>query len=74
MERIAKDGGQSMPAENLVDTCLYELGALMVPEQTREALVEFAANAGAEASNGEGDARIVSVLRLIAATPEYQRC
>ncbi len=74
VERIAKDGGQSMPAEKLVDACLHELGALIVPEQTREALVEFAANAGAEASNGDGDARIVSVLRLIGATPEYQRC
>ena len=72
--RIVEDGGHTMPAESLVDACLYELGALIVPEQTREALVEFASNAGGESANGDGDARIVNVLRLIAATPEYQRC
>ena len=74
VERIAGDGGRAMPAEGLVDACLDELGALAVPEGTREALVEFAGKAGGEAANGDGDGRIVNVLRLIAATPEYQRC
>ena len=65
-----------MPPENLVDACLQEVGALDVPERTREALVNFAANIQGSPphngpTNGGSEDRVAGVLRLIAATPEF---
>ncbi len=55
-------------AESMVNAVLAETGTVEVSDATRAALTEFA-NDGA----GEDDAtRLIRLLRLAVATPEYQ--
>jgi uncharacterized protein (DUF1800 family) len=74
----AADGGSYTP-EQLVDSCLDILGPLQVSEDTRSALVSYAARSGELKLRGatpgsEAEQRVAQLLQLIAATPEFQRC
>ena len=64
----AKDSEAPGSAESLVNAMLAETGTVEVSDATRAALTEFA-NDGAD----EDDAtRVIRLLRLAVATPEYQ--
>ena len=78
VSRIMADRGGVISPERLVDGCLDELGALRVSDATRSALVEFASK-GAELTvdaavpEEQARRRVAEVLRVVAATPEFQR-
>ncbi len=72
----AADGGTLTPAQ-LVDQCLDLMGPLTVDDETRAALVEFAATEGELhlKEHQPGDAseqRVGNLLRMIASTREFQ--
>lgn len=67
IQRI-KDSEALGSAESLVVAVLAETGSVEISKGTREALTEFAGDA-----EGEDDAtRVIRLLRLAVATPEYQ--
>jgi hypothetical protein len=77
IDRLAAVGGTLTPAQ-LVDQCLDLVGPLAVDDETRTALVAFAARDGELHLQGHqpGDAseqRVGNLLRMIAATREFQR-
>ena len=76
VQRVASIG-TVMTAEALVERCLDEMGPLEVSETTRMALLiqaesEEAAYGATEEDHAHLTGRIAAVLRLIAASPEYQ--
>ena len=80
IDRVMADGGaRVISPEHLVDSCLDQMGAISVSEDTRAALVEFASPGGDlrltdEGPDEEAESRVAQVLRLAAATHEFQRC
>ena len=63
-----KDSESLGSAESLVNGVLAETGSVEVSDRTREALIDFANDA-----EGEDEAtRVIRLLRLAVATPEYQ--
>ena len=63
-----KDSESLGSAESLVNAVLAETGYVEVSDRTREALIDFANDA-----EGEDEAtRVIRLLRLAVATPEYQ--
>ena len=71
IERL-RSAGDMTPAQ-LVDNCLDQMGPLNVDEGTRKELVEQAANDGdLKWSASHAEARVTSMLQLIAATREFQ--
>ena len=78
VDRILADGNGSLPPEVVVDRALDQLAITAVSDETRSALIEFAAGQGTltdEAAEGDDGPRVraVNVLELAAATPEFQR-
>ena len=78
MRQLAADNGGTVTPERLVDVCLDHLGAISVQEETRSRLVDYAEEAGDVRFDGpelDETARrsVADVVRLIAATPEFQR-
>ena len=78
IDRLVRDGGHSESPEDLVDACLMEMGGFEVPPRTRESLVNFVADVDESSANGRSEDRqtrdrVAGILRLAAATPEYQR-
>ena len=76
--RIAADGGDSASPEGLVQRCLEEMGALQLSEDSMAALVQHASEADEIGRNTDGDRRqgadrVAEMLRLVAATPDFQR-
>ena len=72
----AEDGGTLTPAQ-LVDQCLDLMGPLAVDDETRAALVAFAASEGdlnlKEHQPGDtSEQRVGNLLRMIASTREFQ--
>jgi hypothetical protein len=77
IDRLAAEPGGALTPERLVDRCLDLLGALSVQDETRAALVEFAAMEGELhlKEHQPGDAseqRVGNMLRMIASTREFQ--
>ena len=78
IDRLAGENGGTLTPEQLVDQCLDLLGPVAVEDDTRTALVDFAAASGGAlnlSGHQAGDAaeqRVSSVLRVIASTREYQ--
>ena len=76
--RVLSNGGGVISPEGLADSCLEQMGAISVSGDTRALLVEFASRAG-ELRMGdpepdeESQQRVAEMLRLVAATPEFQR-
>ena len=78
IDRLAGENGGTLTPGQLVDQCLDLLGPVAVEDDTRTALVDFAA-AGGGALNLSGhqpgddaEQRVSNVLRVIASTREYQ--
>ena len=76
--RLAAENDGVLTPEQLVDQCLDLLGPVAVEDDTRAALVDFAAAGGGAlnlSGHQAGDAaeqRVSNVLRIIASTREYQ--
>ena len=72
-DRLARDGGHRQSPEQLVDGCLDLMGPVHVGDETRGAIVDFAANYGdVDFQDSESTQTVANVLRLIASTKEYQ--
>ncbi|MFP6570553.1 MAG: DUF1800 domain-containing protein [Dehalococcoidia bacterium] len=67
VQRI-KDSESLGSAESLVNAVLTETGYVEVSDRTREALIDFANDAEGE----DQTTRVIRMLRLAVATPEYQ--
>jgi uncharacterized protein (DUF1800 family) len=63
-----KDSESLGSAESLVNAVLAETGSVEVSDRTREALIDFANDAEDE----DEATRVIRLLRLAVATPEYQ--
>ena len=78
IDRLAAENDGVLTPEQLVDNCLDLLGPVAVEDNTRAALVDFAAAGGGAlnlSGHQAGDAaeqRVSNVLRIIASTREYQ--
>ena len=64
--------------EGLVDSCLDQMGARTVSDDTRESLLAFASKRGDLEVGGrepdeEAQRRVAEMLQLVAATTEFQR-
>jgi len=75
--RLAAENGGTLMPEQLVDRCLDLVGPLSVHDDTRAALVEFAAMDGALQLKGHrpgdpSERRVGNMLRMIASTREFQ--
>ena len=76
--RLLANTGDVVSPAGLVQGCLNQMGAVRVSEETRSALVGFAEQGGdldADAGEDDGHAvtRVAEMLRMVAATPEFQR-
>ena len=61
-----------MPSKILVDRCLEEIGYLSLNHETR-LIIEQGADHGAKNRDSSMRERVKEIVRLIAATHEYQR-
>ena len=66
-DKIIDNGGNIISPGQLVDRCLDQMGAISVSDETRDVLLKFAVEIGHSTDN------IGQMLRLVAATEEYQR-
>ena len=75
IDKVAGDPDSTEP-EGFVDNVLKYMGMIEIGDETRRELVEHAADGGPIDSNGEGNggARVMEMMSLIAATREYQFC
>ena len=67
VDRLVEGGSLSTP-ESFVDSTLNAIGPIEVEGPTHAALVQFATDSGSD----DDRLRIVRMIRLIVATPEYQ--
>ena len=76
--RLAADSGGVVSPERLVQGCLEQMGAVSLSETSMSALHRHASEGGEmdiEAGNGHGsEERVGQMLRMVAATPDFQRC
>ncbi len=76
--RLAADSGGVVSPEQLVDGCLEQMGALSLSETSRAALLKQASEGGElriETGNGgRSEDKVAEMLRMVAATPDFQRC
>ena len=74
IEEIANNGYEIESPEGLVNACLDQLGAISVSEETRSALVDFAARKGGlDSAEDEVRSRVAELFQVVTATPEFQR-
>ena len=67
VDSIVADGGNGARSEMMVSRCLEQMGALSVADETREALLRIAGQDGDERQ------KVAQMLRLTAASKEFQR-
>ncbi|HEY5870372.1 MAG TPA: DUF1800 family protein, partial [Candidatus Tectomicrobia bacterium] len=77
IDRLAAADGGTLTPTQLVDECLELMGPLTVDDETRTALVAFAAAEGelhlqAHQPGDASEQRVGNLLRMIAATREFQ--
>ena len=73
-ERILAADGDVVSPEQLVDRCLDQMGAIQVTEETRSTLLQFASTLGdVGVHDEEPHEKVAQMLRVAAATPEFQR-
>ena len=78
IDRLAAENDGVLTPEQLVDHCLDLLGPVAVEDDTRSALVDFAAagggalNLSGHQAGDDAEQRVSNVLRVIASTREYQ--
>ena len=73
IDRIADSNPAGVSPEVLVDACLDQVGAIVVSEDTRHELVDFASIIGHGDSPAASRERIAEVLQMVASTHEFQR-
>jgi len=74
IDRILSDSNGGLNAEDLVERALDELSVADISEKTRSALVEFAKTQVNQLDSGNaGPEQVANVLKLVGATPEFQR-
>ena len=74
IDRILSDSNGELNAEDLVERALDELSVADISEKTRSALVEFAKTQVNQLDSGNaGPEQVANVLKLVGATPEFQR-
>ena len=76
VDRLAAQDSPVSPGQ-LVDTCLDLVGSLVVSDDARDGLLEYAnaageLNFGTEAEREESEPHVVRMIQLIVATREYQ--
>ncbi len=65
---VSRIVGEGVSSDDLLARCLEELGEIELAEGTRESLNDYAAAGPVD------DERAVGMLRLVAASPDFQRC
>jgi uncharacterized protein (DUF1800 family) len=74
IDRILSDSNGGIDAEELVERTLDELSVADISGKTRSALVEFAEVQVNQSDSGDaGREQVANVLKLVGATPEFQR-
>ncbi len=74
IDRILSDNNGELNAEDLVERALDELSVSDISDKTRSALVEFAKTQVNQLDSGNaGPEQVANVLKLVGATPEFQR-
>ena len=74
IDRILSDSNGGLNAEDLVERALDELSVTDISDKTRSALVEFAKTQVNQLDSGNaGPEQVANVLKLVGATPEFQR-
>ena len=74
IDRILSDSNGGLNAEDLVGRALDELSVADISDKTRSALVEFAKTQVNQLDSGNaGPEQVANVLKLVGATPEFQR-
>ena len=74
IDRILSDSNGGLNAEDLVERALDELSVADISDKTRSALVEFAKTQVNQLDSGNaGPEQVANVLKLVCATPEFQR-
>jgi uncharacterized protein (DUF1800 family) len=74
IDRILSDSNGELNAEDLVERALDELSVADISDKTRSALVEFAKTQVNQLDSGNaGPEQVANVLKLVGATPEFQR-
>ena len=76
--KMMADSGEVMSADRLVESCLDQMGAISVSQETRSVLTEFASRGGdldlsTPEAQKQAEQRIAETLQLVAATHEFQR-
>jgi uncharacterized protein (DUF1800 family) len=66
IDEVRSSGGHHLSPDQLVDLCLDQMGAISVPNETRDGLVRFAEESRHSRQSVE------ELLRLTASTPEFQ--
>ena len=61
--------GDATSPQEIVQSCLDQMGAIEVSDETRSILVDHAS----ELENGEREGKFAEILRMVSATPEFQR-
>jgi uncharacterized protein (DUF1800 family) len=74
IDRILSNSNGGLNAEDLVERALDELSVADISDKTRSALVEFAKTQVNQLDSGNaGPEQVANVLKLVGATPEFQR-
>ena len=74
IDRILSDSNGELNAEDLVERALDELSVADISDKTLSALVEFAKTQVNQLDSGNaGPEQVANVLKLVGATPEFQR-
>jgi uncharacterized protein (DUF1800 family) len=73
VDRIVSRGEDGASPEALVDDCLDEMGAVVVAQETRAALIDLASGNGNGSGPDESRERVSGMVRLVASTTEFQR-
>ena len=73
--RLVAEAGESLTPEGLIQGCLDQMGPIDVSPDSRAALLRHASEDGDVHLNGDGSGRrrVAEMLRLVAATPDFQR-
>ncbi|MDA0769151.1 MAG: hypothetical protein BZY79_02220 [SAR202 cluster bacterium Casp-Chloro-G4] len=67
VDKVFAGGGDDMTPDQLVDLCLEQMGAISVSDETHDVLTRFAKQ------GGRSEQDVAHVLRMTAATKEFQR-
>ncbi|MCH8207012.1 MAG: DUF1800 family protein, partial [Chloroflexi bacterium] len=78
VQKVRSSGNGTISPERLVDACLDVMGLVVISDETRKALENFAKESNDTHSNGkdadgQSDQDIARMFQMVAATHEYQR-